>query len=533
MMRGPDSNTFYNTVYLKSASTNDKYYWYRNGVLINVPNTSLDDTTRTLTVYSTSSSTNGAFTLVTKGFDNCPTPPSDPVNLFFNNSAPTISSSNLPTNFAGTALSNKEVQLTWVDKSAIETNYEIWRRKPGDFFRLAGLAPANATSFIDTGLEPSVAYDYKIRVLTETSKSNYVPSNTLTTNLVVTTLGDNTAPTEPTNLAVTGNTVNSISLSWSAATDDTGIRRYVVTYNGSTVATPNAATSYTIQGLPMNTAFSITVQAEDLGGNLSAPSSSVVGATYMTGLIYGHSTGAWTDLDQITVWNSPEYTGTVPNFTLAPRTQEDFFNFEYSGFIYINNAGTYQFRTTSDDGSRLALNDVVILDNDGLHGNVTVTSPNQELGSGPQAINVKYFEYTGGQSLTVEYRGPDTFFFWTTIPNSALKSGAAPPVVGASISNVIVMNETQKADELISVNIFPNPSSQDNIQVKVDTKIDGPVDVKMVDMMGRPYYRNTFTRDQIRAGAKINPNSSLINGMYVLIVNQGTATVKQKILIKN
>src|SRR5690606_39545607 len=50
---------------------------------------------------------------------------------------------------------------------------------------------------------------------------------------------------------------------------------------------------------------------------------------------------------------SPEFPGTVPNFTLQPRTQDDYFNFQFTGYVNITTEGTYYFNVTSNDGSRL------------------------------------------------------------------------------------------------------------------------------------------------------------------------------------
>jgi hypothetical protein len=533
-MRGPDNDPFYNTVHLKATQPNDKYYWYKNGVLVNIPNTTLDDTTRTYSVFSLYSSGNGKFTLITRSFDNCPTPPSDTVHLYFNNSAPTMAPVNVPTNFTGEALSPSSASFSWNSSSTIETGFEIWRRKPGDIFRLAGIAPANATSFVDTNLEPSTTYDFKIRAIADKAKSSYAPSNVLTTNLVITTGFDPVPPGPASNVIVTGNTVSTISLSWTAAVDDIKIRRYRIGYGGNEVITPTAATSFTITGLPMNTAYNITVTAEDFSGNLSSPTDPVVGTTYVTGLTYGHSTGAWTDLDQITNWGTPEFTGVVPNFTLSPRTQEDFFNFEFTGYLYINNGGNYEFSIASDDGSRFWLNNAMIIDHDGLHGTTTKYSAVQALSSGPQLINVRYFEYTGGQGLTVRYRGPDTNYGWTNIPNNRLKSGAAPPTVsGASLAERVVIPELKVADDFVSLDVYPNPVSSDNITVRVSSESNEPVDVNLIDIMGKSYYRNVFTNGELQGGTRITPASTLINGMYVVVVKQGKYTVKEKIIIKN
>jgi hypothetical protein len=535
LMRGPDNNAYYNTVSLKSTTTNDKYNWYKNGVLINIPYTNFDDTTRTYKQTATGSSSNGKFTLITRGFDNCPTPPSDTTFLYFANSGPLMPAGNEPSNFTGSPISGSSVSLAWKDNSSLESGFEIWRRKPNDIFYLAGRAGANATTFVDTGLEPSVGYQYKIRTITPKSRSNYAPSNVLTTNLVVTTLNDYVAPGPASNVAVTGNTVSSIGLSWTAAVDDVKIRRYRIAYGDTTVITPTSATTFTLTGLPMNAAYNITVTAEDFGGNLSAPTSPVVGTTYVTGLTYGHSTGAWTDLDQITNWATPEFTGTVPNFTLSPRTQEDFFNFEFTGYLYINEGGSYEFSINSDDGSRLTLNNLVLIDHDGVHGNTTLYSTAQNLSAGPQLINVKYFEYTGGQTLTVQYKGPDTKNGkWATIPNTALKSGSAPPTVSSSVAGErFVIPEINPSTQFVSVNVYPNPVASNNITVIVNTASDAPVEIKMIDIMGKTYYHNSFSRHEVSRGTRITPPSTLLNGMYVLIVNQGKYTVKEKVMIKN
>jgi hypothetical protein len=536
VMRGPDNNAYYNTVTLKANVINDKYYWYKNGVLVNIPGTSLDDTTRSYKQTASGSIYNGKFTLITKSFDNCPTPPSDTTYLYFANSGPLMPAGNEPSNFTGFALSPSTVSVSWNDNSSIESGFEIWRRKPDDIFYLAGRASVNATSFIDTNLDPSTNYEYKIRTITPQARSNYAPSNNLSINLVVTTMVDLVPPGPPSNVIVTGNTISTISLSWTAAVDDIKVRRYHISYDDTTVVTPTNATKFTLTGLPMNAAYNIRLKAEDFGGNLSTETLPVVGMTYVTGLTYGHSTGAWTDLDQITNWNTPEFTGVVPNFTLSPRTQEDFFNFEFTGYLYIEKGGNYQFSINSDDGSRLTLNNAVIIDHDGLHGNTTLYSALQNLSSGTHLINVKYFEYTGGQALTVQYKGPDTKHGnWVNIPNSALKSGSAPPTVSGSATNAVryVVPKLGYTEESITINVFPNPSRYGEINVVMNSPSNEPVDVKLIDTMGRSYYQNTFSRQELQDGAKIRPASSMMNGMYVLIINQGRYSVKEKVIIKN
>ncbi|MFE4963514.1 carbohydrate binding domain-containing protein [Streptomyces sp. NPDC056660] len=85
---------------------------------------------------------------------------------------------------------------------------------------------------------------------------------------------DTQAPTAPTNLTSTGKTSSSVSLSWSAATDNVGVAAYDI-YRGSTLATSVSGTSGTVSGLSASTAYTFTVKARDAAGNVSAASNSV------------------------------------------------------------------------------------------------------------------------------------------------------------------------------------------------------------------------------------------------------------------
>ncbi|MGW7545314.1 carbohydrate binding domain-containing protein [Streptomyces sp. NPDC054770] len=85
---------------------------------------------------------------------------------------------------------------------------------------------------------------------------------------------DTQAPTAPTNLTSTGKTSSSVSLSWSAATDNVGVTAYDV-YSGSSQVTSVSGTSATVSGLAASTAYTFTVKARDAAGNVSAASNSV------------------------------------------------------------------------------------------------------------------------------------------------------------------------------------------------------------------------------------------------------------------
>jgi chitodextrinase len=92
---------------------------------------------------------------------------------------------------------------------------------------------------------------------------------------------DGQAPTQPTGLQVTATTASSVSLSWTASTDDTGVTGYRV-FRGTTQVGTVTTTSYTDSGLAASTAYSYTVRAVDAAGNVS-PASTAVTATTQSG----------------------------------------------------------------------------------------------------------------------------------------------------------------------------------------------------------------------------------------------------------
>ncbi len=83
---------------------------------------------------------------------------------------------------------------------------------------------------------------------------------------------DNEAPTTPANLNSSSITSNSVSLNWSASTDNVSVSGYDV-YQGNSIVASTAGTGYTVSGLSPNTSYSFRVRAKDAAGNISGYSS--------------------------------------------------------------------------------------------------------------------------------------------------------------------------------------------------------------------------------------------------------------------
>ena len=98
---------------------------------------------------------------------------------------------------------------------------------------------------------------------------------------------------------------------------------------------------------------------------------------------------------------------------------EDHFVVEALGFLRIDEAGSYGFRLTSDDGSRLRINGDEIILHDGVHG-ATSKEGDIELEAGLHAFEVDMFENAGGEVLRLEWRPPGAEEF-ALVPKEAFR----------------------------------------------------------------------------------------------------------------
>ncbi|AQZ61445.1 unnamed protein product [[Actinomadura] parvosata subsp. kistnae] len=100
----------------------------------------------------------------------------------------------------------------------------------------------------------------------------------------------------------------------------------------------------------------------------------------------------------------------------------DMFVTEVVGNINIAAAGTYEFRLTSDDGSRLRIDDTVVVTNDGRHGPIAIDGT-ITLTPGYHALRVDHFEHLYGQQLKLEWKPPGAADF-ALVPTSVLSTDA-------------------------------------------------------------------------------------------------------------
>jgi hypothetical protein len=120
----------------------------------------------------------------------------------------------------------------------------------------------------------------------------------------------------------------------------------------------------------------------------------------LRGLVYHirHNSKQLPDFDKLKPAGRPIYTSSL---NLPPQNfQEGFpgvtkrnewFAIDYSGRFWIADPGLYTFALLSDDGSKLYIDDRLVIDNDGVHAPLEKTGV-VELAGGLHRLRVSYFQ---------------------------------------------------------------------------------------------------------------------------------------------
>lgn len=181
------------------------------------------------------------------------------------------------------------------------------------------------TAYTDTGLTADTTYTYY--VVAKDAAGNVSPASA--TISIKTDLPDTQAPTAPSNLAFTDKTSSSVSLTWTASTDNVGVAGYIVYRNGTAVNTSLiTGTAYTDTGLAAGTTYTYYVIAKDAAGNAS-PQSDILSVTTSTGnkatvyykrgfaapyIHYKQANGTWTTAPGVKMTDAG---ATYPGYSMA------------------------------------------------------------------------------------------------------------------------------------------------------------------------------------------------------------------------
>jgi cytochrome c2 len=142
---------------------------------------------------------------------------------------------------------------------------------------------------------------------------------------------------------------------------------------------------------------------------------------------------------------TPTSTGAADMFTVKAAKRRGNFALRFRGNIDAPKDGRYKFYTTSDDGSRLAIDGKVIVDNGGIHP-AQERSAEVDLKAGVHSIEVQYFDGGGQVEFSVKWKGPG--IDKQEIPAKVLSHDGQPMVPAGEIPFVVDKVKAQKGAAL-------------------------------------------------------------------------------------
>ncbi|URM36686.1 endonuclease [Flavobacterium anhuiense] len=342
--------------------------------------------------------------------------------------------------------------------------------------------------------------------------------------------GDTQAPTAPTSLASTSKTATSITLSWTASTDNVAVTGYEV-YANSVLKTTVSSTTTTITGLTASTAYSIYVKAKDAAGNASA-SSNIISVTtnssgtgtatdllfseYIEGsgnnkaLEIANNTGASVNLSAYTIKKQTNgagswSTGLALSGTLATGSK----------FVIVNSSMSSSCFSTSAANISTTATELTFNGNDavGLFKNGVLIDIIGTFNGGTANFAI---DVTLRRKSTVT--SPSTTFNlsaqWDSYSQDTCNNLASKMVQAAEIEEEVI------ADEIA---IYPNPSNGNfNIQPGI---VDSPYSAEIFSFSGQKVFEKQNTT---------SPEVSVHNlstGIYIIKIIKGEKTAFKKVII--
>jgi PQQ-dependent dehydrogenase (s-GDH family) len=272
--------------------------------------------------------------------------------------APDLQAPTAPTNLSAAAITGTSLILNWTastDNVGV-AGYDVFRNNVK-----INTALVTGTSYNVTGLTNATSYSFYVKALDDAGNAS-TNSNTLNV-----TTPDTQEPTAPSNVAASAVTATTLTLSWSAASDNVSVTGYDVYQNNNKInVTPVTGLSYNVTGLTATTTYGFYVQARDAAGNISANSNTINVTTPSASLCSG--TGAinfqrfnnisGTSVSNLTSSanypNNPTASGTLPSFEI-PSNAFDNYGMRVYGYICPPVTGSYTFWIASDDNSELWL----------------------------------------------------------------------------------------------------------------------------------------------------------------------------------
>jgi chitodextrinase len=166
----------------------------------------------------------------------------------------------VPADLAVTGATQSSISIGWSPSTGNDGALSY-----GLFLNGARIGTTAATAYTFSSLACGTSYTLAVDALDAAGGA----SGPATLIAATSPCNDPTPPSAPSGLAVTQATTSSLSVAWTASTDNLGVLGYDLFLNGSKIGT-TAATSYTFNGLACGTTYTVGVDSYDAARNISA-----------------------------------------------------------------------------------------------------------------------------------------------------------------------------------------------------------------------------------------------------------------------
>jgi hypothetical protein len=218
--------------------------------------------------------------------------------------AATITSSTITTQLGtysirvvSTSNGGRDARYTFTATSGTVYNITIWARRGATFNNPAFANWTGVLGFTTTTINTQTWTQYNFTVTATATNPTIVAyaapigaaagNEIYIDNITITAQGgggggggDTQPPSAPSNLAASNIASTSLTLNWTASTDNVGVTNYRIFRNNTFFGqTGNANTTFNVTGLTASTAYSFYVMAQDAAGNNSNQSNTINATT--------------------------------------------------------------------------------------------------------------------------------------------------------------------------------------------------------------------------------------------------------------
>ncbi|WP_250631599.1 fibronectin type III domain-containing protein [Rhodoflexus caldus] len=427
-----------------------------------------------------------------------------------------------PANLTASATGQTTVALSWNAVSGA-TGYHVYRSTTGGFTpssanRVASNVAANA--FNDTGLQASTTYFYVVTAVNANGES--VTSN----QAQATTQAAPQPPAAPANLTASATGQTTVVLSWNAVSGATGYHVYRSTTGGFTPSSANrvssnvAANAFNDTGLQASTTYFYMVTAVNANGESAASNqaqATTQAATIANGLrgeYFSNMTLSGTPLTR-TDANINFNWGSGSPMSGIPVNQ---FSVRWTGRISATASGVYTFIANTDDGVRLWINNVLIIDR-WVNKSASDVSANFTMTAGVwYDFRMEYYENSGNAVARLDWR--TSTMARVPVPPLAFQ---LPAAVGSG-SRV----ENLYASPKLDFKVYPNPAVE-QVNILMESPYEEDTEVAVINLLGQIMYRGILPKGALMLSV---PTSQLGRGAFIVVADKNGERVSKKIIIK-